>query len=400
MEHGPPLVCQPPPGCSPPRMQPPSDAFDPYDQWLAIPLSERPCDHYRLLGIPRFEPDPARITAAADARMALVRSYQVGPRGRYTQRLLNELSAAKVCLTSPAAKQAYDETLRTADQRLAAAPMMAGPMPPEPMAPGPVATGPMATRPMAAGQMPTGPLPPPVVPPVLPPPLAPRLPSLQIEVDESDERVPAGELVEPVPWWRPVIGWVCVALVALAAVTSWAIGTGLNRQSSPATVSQPESAVDRPEKPPPPDTPAVVQQQEASGEIHLALTTAALSGGVELIETDAGPALHNWSAEGARSAWQIALVEPGFFQLELVYATTAGIGESSLLAAVGEQEKRCRLRDTGGLDTFLTDTYTIALPKSGRHWLVLQPAALPAGGEIIVRSVRLIPVGGSAPAAR
>lgn len=372
-------------------MQPLSDAFDPYDQWLGISPGERPCDHYRLLGIPRFEPEPGRIIAAADSRMALVRSYQVGPRGRYTQRLLNELSAAKVCLTSPEAKKAYDETLRTADQRLATTTaMLPGPVPHESPRPESAPPGPLVA----------GPLPPPVAPPVLPPPLARRQPSIQIEVDESDELVPADELVEPGPWWRPVIGWVCVALVALAAVTSWAIGTGLNRQLSPVEISQPESPVEPPEKPPSPDNSAVVQQQEASGEIHLTLTTAELSGGVELIETDAGPALHNWSAEGARSSWTIALVEPGFFQLELVYATTAGVEESSLLAAIGEQEKRCSLRDSGGLDNFLTDTYTIALPKSGRHWLVLRPAALPAGGDIVVRSVRLIPVGGSARAAR
>jgi hypothetical protein len=358
-------------------MQPPSETFDPYDQWLGIAPSERPYDHYRLLGIPRFEPDPGRIVAAAESQMALVRRYQVGPRGRYTQRLLNELAAAKVCLTSPEAKAAYDAALRKTDQRLSAtSAVLAAPVPP------PVA--------------------PPVAPPVLPPPLAPQLPAIQIDTGEAEELVPVGELVEPSPWWRPVMGLVFAALVALAGVTCWAISTNLNRESSPVEVNQPEIPVDPAETPSAPvsDPPVIVQLQEASGEIHLALTTAALSGGVELIETDAGPALQNWSAEGARSSWQIALVEPGFFQLELVYATTAGIEESSLLVAVGEQERRCTLRDTGGLDSFLTDTYTLALPKSGRHPFVLQPATLPAGGEIIVRSVRLVPVGGSAPAAR
>jgi hypothetical protein len=358
-------------------MQPPLEAFDPYDQWLGIAPSEKPYDHYRLLGIPRFEPDPGQIVAAAESRMALVRSYQVGPRGRYTQRLLNELAAAKVCLTSPGAKAAYDEALRKIDQRLCTTPaVLAAPMPPR-----------------AA---------PPVVPPLLSPPLAPQLPAIQIDIDEAKELVFVGELVEPSPWWRPVMGLVFAALVALAGVTCWAINAGLNRESSPVEVNQPEIPVDPAETPSAPafDPPAIVQQQEASGEIHLPLTTAELSGGIELIETDAGPILQNWSAEGARSTWLIALVEPGFFHLELVYATNAGFEESNLLATVGEQEKRCLLRDSGGLDKFLTDTYTIALPKSGRHSLVLQSAALPAGGEIVVRSVRLVPVGGSAPAAR
>ena len=55
--------------------------FDPYQQWLGIAPHERPADHYRLLGLPRFETDVERIARAADERMALVRSYQTGPRG-------------------------------------------------------------------------------------------------------------------------------------------------------------------------------------------------------------------------------------------------------------------------------------------------------------------------------
>ena len=34
-----------------------SEAFDPYYRWLGIPPGEQPPDHYRLLGIERFEAD-------------------------------------------------------------------------------------------------------------------------------------------------------------------------------------------------------------------------------------------------------------------------------------------------------------------------------------------------------
>lgn len=356
-------------------MSAPSDAFDPYEQWLGISPGERPADHYRLLGLPRFEDDLARVAAAADARMTLVRSYQVGPRGRYTQRVLNELAAARVCLTTPEAKAAYDESLRVRDlAAVAPSAMLPVPRPP------PVAS--------------------PLAPPVLPPPVAPRLPNLQMDTGQSGELEPDADFAEPSPWRRPIVGLVGAALVVLAVVAVGGIGTGRYRPSAPAVVGQPASPAAERGRPPPPDPPAIVQRQEASGEIRLSLSTAELRGGVQLAETDAGPVLRNWSAEGAQSAWQMALVEPGFFQVELVYATTAGLEESSLFVTVGEQERRCRLRDTGGLDTFLTDTYTIALRRSGRHSLVLEPAALPPGGEIMMRGVRLVPVGGSAPAAR
>src|SRR5438552_41742 len=88
-----------------------SAPFDPYRDWLGIEPHELPADHYRLLGLARFEADPARITSAADERMALVRSFQTGPRGASTQKLLNELATARVCLQNAQSKAAYDAAL-------------------------------------------------------------------------------------------------------------------------------------------------------------------------------------------------------------------------------------------------------------------------------------------------
>lgn len=89
-----------------------TQAFDPYHKWLGIPPEEQPPNHYRLLGIAVFEDDPDVIEAAADQRMMHLRSYQVGQRGALSQKLLNEVAAAKICLLSPQNKAAYDATLR------------------------------------------------------------------------------------------------------------------------------------------------------------------------------------------------------------------------------------------------------------------------------------------------
>ena len=88
-----------------------SSGFDPYFEWLGIDPSEQPADHYRLLGLARFEANPQRIAQAADERMALVRTYQAGKHRDSTQRLLNELSAARVALVDPASKARYDADL-------------------------------------------------------------------------------------------------------------------------------------------------------------------------------------------------------------------------------------------------------------------------------------------------
>ena len=90
-----------------------STGFDPYRKWLGIPPRDQPPNHYRLLGIELFESDPDVISNAADARMAHVRSFQTGPYSEWSQKILNEIAAAKVCLLNPEKKASYDAHLRT-----------------------------------------------------------------------------------------------------------------------------------------------------------------------------------------------------------------------------------------------------------------------------------------------
>ena len=91
-----------------------SDAFDPYFKWLGIPKADQPPHAYRLLGIELFESDTDVISNAADGRMAQIKNYQSGKFGAVSQKLLNEIAAAKVCLLKPEKKVEYDQRLRTA----------------------------------------------------------------------------------------------------------------------------------------------------------------------------------------------------------------------------------------------------------------------------------------------
>jgi hypothetical protein len=89
-----------------------SESFDPYYRWLAIPPSEQPPNHYRLLGLPLLDDNADVIDSAADRQMAHVRSHATGKHAAASQKLLNELAKARLCLLNPQTKAQYDAQLR------------------------------------------------------------------------------------------------------------------------------------------------------------------------------------------------------------------------------------------------------------------------------------------------
>ena len=59
-----------------------------------------------------FEEDADVISLAADQRMHFLRSFQTGERAKLSQKLLNEISSARVCLLDEAKKATYDTALK------------------------------------------------------------------------------------------------------------------------------------------------------------------------------------------------------------------------------------------------------------------------------------------------
>ena len=90
--------------------------FNPYYKWLGISGVNSAPDHYRLLGIDLFESDAEVIAVAAERQMTHVRKYQTGRFAPYSQRVLNEIAAAKICLLDPQKKQDYDSVLRARER--------------------------------------------------------------------------------------------------------------------------------------------------------------------------------------------------------------------------------------------------------------------------------------------
>lgn len=90
-----------------------SEPFDAYRIWLGIPAEQQPPNHYQLLGIGEFESNPDVIENAADRQMSHVRTFQSGEHSDDSQRILNEITQAKLCLLKPDSRAAYEAKLRS-----------------------------------------------------------------------------------------------------------------------------------------------------------------------------------------------------------------------------------------------------------------------------------------------
>lgn len=86
--------------------------FDPYHKWLGISPRHQPPNHYRLLSLDLYETDSAVIEAAVDRIAAFLQDVAAGPHAKESQKLLNDIAAARLCLLDETRKARYDDRLR------------------------------------------------------------------------------------------------------------------------------------------------------------------------------------------------------------------------------------------------------------------------------------------------
>ena len=89
-----------------------AEEFNPYYEWLGIPLKDQPPHAYRLLALELFEANPTVIESAAEQRMLLLRSRQSGKYSALSQQLLNEVAAAQRSLLDPIKRATLDAELK------------------------------------------------------------------------------------------------------------------------------------------------------------------------------------------------------------------------------------------------------------------------------------------------
>ena len=85
-----------------------AETLDVYRDWLGITDTQRPLDYYQMLRLPKFEDDTEKIRAHYRKLNAHVRKYATGKFAGESQKLLNELAKAMLCLTDAQRKGEYD----------------------------------------------------------------------------------------------------------------------------------------------------------------------------------------------------------------------------------------------------------------------------------------------------
>jgi hypothetical protein len=142
-----------------------SQEFDPYLHWLGITKNEpRPLSFYRLLGVERFEAQADVIASNADKQIEHVRRYSKGPHGDLAERMITELTKAKLTLLKPDRRAKYDLTLQTAATAAPKTSPQDTRREPPPSQSSPIQEAPNAKPPLSS---------PPAAPPVTPLPFVP-----------------------------------------------------------------------------------------------------------------------------------------------------------------------------------------------------------------------------------
>ena len=360
--------------------------FDPYCDWLGIPPDEQPPDHYRLLGIARFENNPEAIHKAADEKMAHVRRFQTGPRGHYTQDLLNNLSAAKLTLLDEGTRNAYESAIR--EQQAASVPATPlagqplGPMPGSPIAASPVSTDPVAvpTSTVPRAIIPDGQV---VGPSVSPMPRA---------VDQTEQ--PDAPL-----YLRTWFLMTAVALVALAC--GLAIGINamfVNRRTDQPRLLEHVGMKDRRQpvieeregtQSAETDQLPVVVNSNPDGSVNLTASMAVLRGDLQLVTHDGQDVIANWKSAESSATWQFKVIEGDFYLVETTYALTDDARDNRFSVQIGEATKANTVSLRDGPGVFITDELTLPILRAGVHTLTVQTSTPTPKGLMYLKNIHL-----------
>jgi hypothetical protein len=292
--------------------------------------------------------------------MAHVRKFQMGPRAEYTQQLLNELAAAKLCLLDPNTKASYDAGL----QRLQAGPQGTA-----------SAAGALQAAAMSQAHSPAG------------HPSQPLEPTQRDPQKEDEE-----ENAEPLYLRTWFLGFVVGSLALIAGL---AVGLGIlipkkrAGESTPAGQAEEASLEESSDWEEIPEEEPVLVNPEAGGEVNLSALTAAIGGGLEFVVRDARNAIGGWTSRDCIAKWRFKVLEAGIYRVEFNYAVTADAAGGSYLLEIDDQSISEDIGMRSGPGVFQTDELFLPIRRKGEHTLVVRTETPTELGLMEVGWIRL-----------
>jgi hypothetical protein len=358
-----------------------NDSFNAYEKWLSISPEDQPPNYYQLLGVEMFVSDVERITEAADRRMTHIRTFQTGPRGALTQQILNELSAARICLMDEATRVKYDRRLRgepvAQDVQIVVPSRIVSPMAPLGTAP----ANPMAPL-SALRDDPSSPM-----NSMAPPSAGPANPAIGPLVTPAAAR--SGRRRK-----KSLVGTLLLTAAAIGGVAGavWGIGRLMNQGQE--TVDDGGQPREEPTTDPAGDvatSDSTMVMQEANGHVNLTPVTAKLQGGDLTLQSDGPDTLvTNWTTTNQWVEWKFMVSQTGLFTVQLTYSAAESAEGSLILVEIDDEQKQWELRSTKDEDSFIIDKFFMAINTLGEHNLIVRAKLLRGSQLMKLKSIELI----------
>ncbi|MFT5522344.1 MAG: hypothetical protein ACI9G1_003571 [Pirellulaceae bacterium] len=381
------------------------DQFDPYRDWLGIQPHEHPVNHYRILGVARFESNIDLISSAADERMAMIRKFQTGPRGPHTQRILNELSTARGCLSNPQEKANYDAQLNAA---IHAAQMHVAQLQVSQLQAAQLAAAQLQVAQLQAAQLQAAQhqaAPPPVAPPSVVSPTSYSATPTSRQEYSSSSHADDGEDYQPAvsgnTTWL-IITLACVMGVVMIGCAAYvAISKGRTKKLRVVKVAdeievnpaEPVLVVPIENQSPDQEQDRTSIMQEANGHVVLPVSVVKLEGkSIQLVREGDEDVINQWTSAEDNAQWDFQLVKPGFFRVEIQYGATGDAVGSEFAVEVGDKKANFEVLDSGAFTLYKSDYRVIAITRSGVHTLTVRPQKLNGSQLMVLKSIELVPV--------
>jgi len=101
-----------------------------------------------------------------------------------------------------------------------------------------------------------------------------------------------------------------------------------------------------------------------------------------------------WTRKDDWVSWDFQIDRPGKFMVIILQGCGKGSGGSEVSFAVGAQELKTTVQDTGGFQNFVSRTIGSFELSTGKHTLSVTPLSKPGQAVMDLRSVTLKPVQG------